>query len=101
MNILPSTATEPLPPGPQRAPAEVTPVRPLRNLDPRQAGRAGKGPQGSPTQQEDAIDRLRRAAEPDTPLPLRGRRAVAAYTSLDRADEQSHMRQVLGFEFQI
>lgn len=98
MNILPSATTEPLPPTPQRAPAEVTPVRPLSNPGQRVAER---GPQGSPQEQDKAIERLRQAAEPEQGMSLRGRRAVAAYTSLDRESEQAYMRQVLGFELQI
>lgn len=99
MNVLPSAASGQLPPGPQRAAAEVTPVRALQNPGERLTPR--REPQGSPEQRDDAMERLRRAAASEEQLPLRGRRAVAAYTSLDRADEQAYMRQVLGFEVQI
>ena len=100
MNILPSATTEPLPQTPQRVAAEIAPVRPLSNPSERQAA-ARSGPQGTPQEQDDAIAQLRRAAQPERGLPLRGRRAVAAYTSLSRADEQSYVHQVLGFEVQI
>jgi hypothetical protein len=99
MNVLPSAVTERLPPGPQRAPGQVTPVRALQNPGERLAPR--REPEASPEQRDEVLDRLRQAAEPEQHLPLRGRRAVAAYTSLDRADEQAYMRQVLGFELQI
>lgn len=98
MNILPSAVTEQRPPSAQRAPAEVTAVRALHNPGERPVPR--REPQGSPEQQDAVIDRLRRAGDREDRLPLRGRRAVAAYTSLDRADEQAYMRQVLGFEVQ-
>jgi hypothetical protein len=100
MNVLPSAMIEQLPPGPQRAPAEVTPVRALQNPGER-LGTPRREPQASSEQRDEVMDRLRRASEREDGLPLRGRRAVAAYTSLDRADEQAYMRQVLGFEVQI
>jgi hypothetical protein len=86
-------------PRPSRVAAEVAPVRPLDNPGERRA--TGRGPQGSPQQQDEAMTRLRQEAQPEPSLPLRGRRAVAAYTSLSRADEQAYMHQVLGFEVQI
>ena len=99
MNILPRASLESLPPSPQRAPAEVTPVRALDPVGGR--GTPRSGPQGSPQEQDEAVDRLRQQVEPDQGLSLRGRRAVSAYTAMSRDDERAGMRQVLGFEIQI
>jgi hypothetical protein len=99
MNILPSATTEALPSRPQRATAEIAAVRPLDNPGERPPAR--REPQGSPQERDEAMARLRDSVQPETRLPLRGRRAVAAYTSLSREDEQSYMHQVLGFEVQI
>jgi hypothetical protein len=99
MNILPRVSLESLPPSPQRAPAEVNPVRALDPVGGRSAPRGG--PQGSQKEQDEAVDRLRQHVEQDQGLSLRGRRAVSAYTAMSRDEERAGMRQALGFEIQI
>lgn len=99
MNILPSSATGPLPPSPQQGPAEVLPVRRLEN--PGERPSPYRGPQGSVKEQDEATERLQRAVEPDRHLSRRGLRAVSAYTSHAQDEERQYMRQVLGFEFKI
>jgi hypothetical protein len=102
MNIL-LTAPNSQEPLAQTAPrgsaGAVSPVQALRAVG--EGSSQAPRRQVSPAEQEDAIARLNRSAEPDQGLSLRGRRAVAAYNALDQADEQAYMRQVLGFDASI
>lgn len=100
MNVLPSPiAQEAVSRVPQRSPGPVTPVRAMHNPGERPSPQ--RWPQAGREQQADVIDRLGRSDKEDSRLPLRGRRAVAAYNALSRAEEQAYMKQVLGFEITI
>jgi hypothetical protein len=100
MNVLPSPTTqEAISRVPNRALAQVDPVRALDNPGHRTAPQSR--PQASREEQEEVVNRLDRQGEPDPRLPLKGRRAIAAYKALSQADEQAYMKQVLGFEVTI
>jgi hypothetical protein len=100
MNVLPRPTTQDaVPRVPHRAPAQITPVRPLDNAGERPTPQSR--PQASREQREEVINRLDHRAEPDPQLPLKGRRAVAAYNALSQADEQAYTKQLLGFEITI
>jgi hypothetical protein len=103
MNVLPTPANsqEPLAQtAPQGPPAAVTAARALRSVG-EEPSRQPQRPPVSQEQQDELISRLDRKGRPDQGLPLKGRRAVAAYSALDQADEQAYMKEVLGFEVRI
>ena len=100
MNVLPSPTTQAaISQVPNRSLAQVDAARPVAGQSERQVPQCR--PQPSREQREDAIRQLDRNAEPEASLPLRGRRALAAYNALSQADEQAYMKQVLGFDITI